>query len=166
MKVSLVVAVAENHVIGRDNGDIPWRIRTDLQHYKQLTLGHPIIMGRRTHESIGKPLPGRLNIVMTRDHDFRAAGCEVVHDAQAALAVAEASGADEAFVIGGGQIYDDLLPFVTTMYLTRVHAQPAGEAHFTFAENEWRVTSTEAHSADAAKDDEFAFTFMTLVRKT
>lgn len=165
MEVAFVVAVAENGVIGRDNGDIPWRIKTDIRHYKEITMGHPIIMGRKTHESIGKPLPGRLNIVMTRDHSFRAEGCVVVQDATEALRVAQNHGSECAMVIGGGQIYANFLPVANTIYLTRVHASPEGEAHFTFDESEWERVSVEEHPANPEAGDEHPFTFITLKRR-
>lgn len=165
MEVSFVVAVAENGVIGREDGSLPWHIRTDLQHYKQLTLGHPIIMGRKTHESIGKPLPGRTNIVITRELSYASPGCVVVHDSKAAIAAAEQTSANECFVIGGGQIYREMIPYVSTIYLTRVHANPEGTATFTFDESQWTEVESETHPADTEKRDEHAFTFITLKRK-
>ena len=165
MEVSIVVAAAENDVIGRTDGSIPWRIRTDIRHFRDLTMGHPIIMGRKTYETFRRPLPGRVNIVITRNTEFEAEGCTVVHNGLEALdAAAKSSGADEVFVIGGGQIYIDLLPQTSTLYLTRVHAQPEGEAHFRFNAAEWKEVNVEHHPADAEKENEYPFTFLTLKR--
>jgi dihydrofolate reductase len=122
-------------------------------------------MGRKTHESIGKPLPGRLNIVMTHDRSFHAEGCVVVHDTTEALRAAEGHGSGGALVIGGGQIYASFLPMANTIYLTRVHATPEGEAHFTFDEGEWEPVSVEEHPANGETDDQHPFTFITLKRR-
>jgi dihydrofolate reductase len=160
--ITLIVAAAENDVIGRDNGDIPWRIKTDMKRFRSLTMGHPIIVGRKTYETFAKPLTGRQNIVMTRDSSYEAPGCVVVHDVDAAIAAAESN---DIFVIGGGGIYDAFLPVANTIELTRVHAKPEGEAHFRFDESDWEVVSEEPHTADPEADDHEAFTFVTLKRR-
>lgn len=158
--ISLIVAAAENDVIGRD-GTMPWHLWTDLLRFKALTMGKPVVMGRRTHESIGRPLPGRRNIVVTRRADYEAPGCEVVGSIDEAIEAAE--DATEIMVIGGGEIYRQLLPRADRIYLTRVHLDCDGDAYFPGLDpDEWRVTEEAAHAADAANDH--AFTIMTLDR--
>jgi len=160
MKLSLVVAVAENDVIGKKGVMLPWRLSADLQHFRELTTGAPIIMGRTTYETIGRPLPGRLNIILTRDANFTAEGCTVVHSLADALSAAH--NAPEAFVIGGGSIYDLALPEVTTMYLTRVHARPEGDVFFRYNPAEWREEKLGEHPAD--EKNEHSCTFYRLTR--
>lgn len=127
MLISLIAALTPDHVIGRDN-DLPWRIPSELRHFRALTMGKPMIMGRRNHESIGRPLPGRKNIVLTRNPAFRAEGCTVVHDMQAAL---DACGdAPEVMVIGGADLYRAFLPRAGRLYLTWVEAGIAGDTFF------------------------------------
>jgi dihydrofolate reductase len=159
--ISLVVAAADNDVIGRDGG-LPWRLPADLRHFRELTMGKPIVMGRLTWESIGRPLPGRQNIVMTRQSAYAAEGADVV--ATAEEAVAAAGGADEIMVIGGAQVYAEFLPRAGRIYLTRVHAEPAGDVRFPpVDEAEWRETSRDVHGADA--EHEYAFSFLVLERR-
>lgn len=124
--VSLIAAVAANGVIG-DGREIPWRLPADLQRFKQITVGHVVIMGRKTYESIGKPLVNRRNFVVSRDPDYRAPGCEVVPSVANALRLA---GDGEVFVIGGGEIYRAALPFADRLYVTRVDLAPAGDVFF------------------------------------
>ncbi|MDP9095804.1 MAG: dihydrofolate reductase, partial [Pseudomonadota bacterium] len=129
MILSLVVARADNGVIGRDNA-LPWHISADLRHFKQLTVGKPVVMGRRTFESIGKPLSGRHNIVLTRDRDWRAGGVTVapnLAEAVAAAGLQPNARADEIMIIGGAQIYAEALPSARRVYLTEVHTSPAGD---------------------------------------
>ncbi len=132
-KIILVVAVAQNGVIGRD-GDLPWRLPSDLKRFKQLTLGKPVVMGRKTWDSIGRPLPGRPNIVVTRDASFAAPGATVVSSLDEGLAVAqreaEALGVDEVCVIGGGQIYAQVFDRADILHVTRVEADVAGDTRF------------------------------------
>lgn len=157
MRVSLIVAVSENGCIGRE-GDLPWRLPEDLRRFKQLTLGHPIIMGRKTYESIGRPLPGRDNIVVTRQPGYSAPGCTVVGSLPEALAAANASGAAEAFIIGGASLYAEALPLADTLQLTRVHAEVAGDVHLPpIPWRAFRCLATEAHSAD--ERHAYAYTF-------
>jgi dihydrofolate reductase len=125
--VSILAAVARNGVIGRDNG-LPWRLPEDLKRFKTLTLGHPVIMGRRTFDSIGRALPGRENIVVTRAREYDAPGCRVVHSLGAALSAA--AGADEAFVIGGAEIYALALPLARRLYMTEIDADVEGDTVF------------------------------------
>jgi dihydrofolate reductase len=133
MRLSLIVAVAQNGVIGRDN-DLPWKLSGDLKRFKAVTMGKPIVMGRKTYESIGRPLPGRANIVMTRDPEFSADGIDVVHDLSSAVAAGESaakeSGADEIMVIGGANIYTAALSEADRLYVTEVHSVIEGDVRF------------------------------------
>lgn len=148
IKIAFVIAVAENGVIGKD-GDLPWRLSSDLKMFRQLTMNKPIIMGRRTWESLPKrPLDGRDNIVVTRDTNFKAEGAHVVHSIDAALELgrkfAEARGADEISVIGGAQIYKDTLDRADRIYLTEVHGAPEGDTVFPPLDGEkWREVGSE-----------------------
>lgn len=160
LRVCLIVAVAENGVIGRD-GALPWRIPEDLQHFKRTTLGKPIIMGRKTWESIGKPLPGRTNIVVTRQKDFRAPGATVVADLAAAYEAAELSGAEEAMVIGGAEIYAAALDDAACIHLTEVHTAPEGDTTFEFDRTAWRQVAREDHAGVEGRP---AYSFVTLER--
>jgi dihydrofolate reductase len=145
--IAFVVAVAENGVIGRDGG-LPWRQSSDLKRFRQLTMGKPIVMGRKTFQSIGKPLDGRDNIVVSRDPAFRPDGVEVAATAPQALSIARAAACrrqvDEIMVIGGAQIYAELLPDAGRIYLTRVHCRDEGDAHFADLEpGIWREVHRE-----------------------
>lgn len=158
--ISIIVAASTNNVIGAQ-GELPWRLSDDLKRFKQLTMGKPIVMGRRTFESIGRPLPGRQNIVITRQPGYDAAGCDVV--ASPAAALAAAADAAEAMIIGGSQVYELFLPKASRLYLTRVHVDIEGDAYFPdFDETAWHLLSSEAHEASDAND--FAFDFMTYER--
>lgn len=157
MIVTLVVARADNGVIGRDNA-LPWRLPADLRHFKRLTLGKPVIMGRRTFESIGKPLPGRENIVLTRDTGWQAAGVTVA----AGLDTALANDAPEVSVIGGAQVYAVALPLADRIYLTEVHATPDGDTVLPPFGPEWQEVAREDH---AAEGDQPAYSFVTLERR-
>lgn len=165
LKLAIVVAVAENGVIGRGN-ELPWQLPDDLRRFKELTLGKPIIMGRRTHESIGRALPGRMNIVVTRQAGLQAPGCIVVHSfADALLAAADAPGdATEAAVIGGAQLYGVALPEVSRIHLTRVHASIPGDTLFPALQaHEWRETTVAQHPADERHAYSFSYVEMTRV---
>ncbi|MBL4780720.1 MAG: dihydrofolate reductase [Porticoccaceae bacterium] len=146
-RISLIVAVADNCVIGSNN-QLPWRISADLKYFKRVTLGKPIIMGRLTYESIGKPLPGRRNIVMTRDSTWRAEGVTRAGDLNEALTIAgkiaDDADLDEVMVIGGATIYREALPRADRLYLTRVHTRVEGDAFFPELDlSEWRETLVE-----------------------
>ncbi len=161
MTISLVVAASTNNVIGRDGG-LPWHLPDDLRHFKRLTTGKPVIMGRRTFESIGRPLPNRHNLVMTRDPDYAAEGCDVVTSVDEALDAA--AGAGEVMVIGGGQVYRDFLPHADRIYLTRVQAEVDGDTYFPeIGEAEWLLVSTEHHADDDRHD--YAFDLMVFERR-
>ena len=162
MKLSLIVAVSENNIIG-DSNQIPWHLPADLRHFKAITTGHPIIMGRKTYQSIGRALPNRRNIIVTRNTDFAAPGCTVVNSLESALAVAQEEISDEVFVIGGAAIYALALPSATTLYLTRVHVTVQGDTSFDFAPEDWEVITTERHAAD--EKNAYAYSFITLQRR-
>jgi len=144
--ISIITAMDENRVIGRANA-LPWRLPNDLRRFRRLTTGHAVIMGRRNYESIGRPLPERRNIVITRQPGYSAPGCQVVHSLEQALA---AAGEDpEIFIIGGAEIYAQALPRAARLYLTLVHAAVAGDVRFPpFDQGEWREIERERHEAD------------------
>lgn len=153
--ISIIVAASTNNVIGAE-GNLPWRLSDDLRRFKATTMGKPIVMGRKTWDSIGRPLPGRQNIVITRQPDFVAEGCDVV--ASIDEAVSAAGGAEEIMVIGGSQVYALFLPLADRVYLTRVHAECAGDAFFSeLDEREWRLTSEESHQADERNQFDYSF---------
>lgn len=140
--VSLIAAMDRKRLIGRDNA-LPWRLPEDLRHFKATTLGKPVIMGRKTWESLGRPLPGRRNIVVSRNAGYAAAGAELATSLPAALALA--GDADEAFVIGGAELYRQALPLAQRLYLTEIDAEFAGDAWFPeFAAAEWREAARDA----------------------
>jgi len=152
VRVSLIWAMADNGVIGLDNG-LPWRLPVDMKHFMTTTLGKPVVMGRKTLESMKSPLPGRSNIVLTRDPSWQRDGVQVVRDLPAAMALAEQQGlidgVDEAMVIGGAEIYALALPIAERLYVTRVHAQPAGDVYFPPIDlTAWRLLSQQQHQAD------------------
>lgn len=158
---SLVVAVAQNGVIGRNNM-LPWRLPADLAYFKRVTMGHPIVMGRRTYESIGRPLPGRDNIVVTHNRDFAAPGCIVAHSLDEAWKAA--NGAEEVSVIGGTALFRDTLPIADRIHLTEVQARVDGDTFFpAFNRDEWRETEVARHPADARH--QYPFRIVVLDRK-
>lgn len=158
--ITLVVAAADNGVIGRDD-KMPWHLPADLSHFKLLTWGKPILMGRKTFESIGKPLPGRTNIVVTRDAAWARPGVVVAHTLDAAFAAAGA--AAEVMVIGGAQVYAECLPLASRVELTRVHGDIAGDTHFPPLDpKQWREVARHEHAADAR--NEYALTFLSYER--
>jgi dihydrofolate reductase len=152
--------VANNGVIGRD-GDLPWRLPDDLKAFKRLTLGKPVVMGRKTWESIGRPLPGRQNVVMTRSDNYEAPGAEVVRSASEVLELLD--GEDEIMVIGGGAVYQQFLGHADRIYLTEVDAEIEGDVSFPeFDRSEWLDVAREYHPAD--ERHEHAFTLVQLAR--
>lgn len=166
--VVFVVAVADNGVIGRDNA-MPWHLKSDLAHFRTVTMGRPVVMGRKTFLSIGRPLPGRTNIVVTRDPDFRAAGIVVVHDPVTALEIARGDAlrrfAAEIMVIGGGEIYAQLMDRADRIEMTRVHATPDGDARFpALIAGNWEEVANSPHEAGPA--DSAAFSFVTYRRRS
>lgn len=163
MRLSLIVAIARNRVIGRDGG-LPWRLSADLRRFKSLTMGHHLIMGRKTYDSLGRPLPGRTSIVLTRQTQFVAAeGVLLASNLDAALAMARERGDAEAFVIGGAEIYRLALPRCDRAYVTRVAAEVEGDTRLEgWDESQWRLEAAEPHSAD--DKNEYDFTFETYSR--
>lgn len=158
MKISLLVAMAENRAIGRD-GRLPWHLSADLKRFKKLTLGHVVIMGRKTFESIGRPLPRRRSIVLSRDPDYVARGAETAGSLDEALA--RAAGEDEVFIVGGSQVFAEALPRADRLYLTRVHAEVEGDVFFPELDPDaWELLSEERHEADGRHD--YAFSFLIL----
>lgn len=161
MKISIIVAAAANNVIGRDGG-LPWHLPEDLRRFKELTLGKPLLMGRKTHESIGRPLPGRQNIVLTRQTGYEATGCKVVGTIESALAIAK--GAEELMVIGGNAVYEMMLPLCERIYLTRVHEAVDGDTFFPEIDtNHWQLTDRQDFAANP--DRPHAFSFLVLDRR-
>ena len=159
--ISLIVAASENNVIGV-RGDLPWHLSDDLKRFKKLTMGKPIVMGRKTYESIGRPLPGRQNIIISRQDGFEADGCTVVDSPETAI---EAAGdAEEIMIIGGGHVYEEFLPDADRIYLTRVHTEIDGDVFLPeLSEESWHETSSETRSADDNND--FDITFAVLERR-
>jgi dihydrofolate reductase len=161
MKRSMIVAMAENRVIGVNN-KLPWYLPNDLKYFKQVTMGKPILMGRLTYESIGKPLPGRTNIVITRNEDWSTDGVKVVHSLEQAYQLAESvcniDGQDEMMVIGGDQIYQTSLPSIDRIYLTKVHSEVNGDAFFPELNwAEWREVGREDFSAEGPNPYDYSF---------
>ena len=146
-RLAMIAAMSRNRVIGRDNA-LPWHISADLKHFKRTTLGKPVVMGRKTYESIGRPLPGRTNIVVTRQPDYSAPGVRVATSTESALAlaseVATGDGASEVMVIGGEQLYRSLLPHAERLYLTEVDAEVEGDAFFPELDAGWQPVSEES----------------------
>jgi dihydrofolate reductase len=158
-KLTLVVAVAKNGVIGRD-GKLPWRLSSDMKRFKAATMGKPVLMGRKTWDSLPKkPLPGRQNLILTRDADFKADGAWVYTDLAAMLAaaraMAEAAGAEEACVIGGAQLYDAVLRQADRIILTEVNLSPEGDARLDLDLSQWREVSREDVAAGPNDDADF-----------
>jgi dihydrofolate reductase len=163
----LVVAVAENGIIGRDN-ELPWRLPGDAKHFYKKTIGKPVVMGRQTFLSMGKPLPGRANIVMTRDPDFRADGVLVAMDLKSALALANKEAkrmkAEEIAIIGGSGVFAETLPLAARLEITEVHGKPEGDTHFPeFDRAEWRETTRDGPHKESGAT--FPYTFVTLERR-
>lgn len=163
MRLSILAALTSNGVIGRDNV-LPWRQSTDLKRLKSLTMGHHVIMGRVTFDTVGKPLPGRANIIITRREGLEIGGATVVHSLEEAIRIAAAAGESEAFVLGGAEIYAQALHRADRMYLTRIHAELEGDAFFPEFDDvsEWRLTDAEHFEAD--EKNEYPYSFLTYDR--
>jgi dihydrofolate reductase len=156
MRLSIIAAMSVNRVIGSNN-DLPWRLPADLKRFKSLTLGHPLIMGRKTLESIGQPLPGRTTVVITHQVGYAPAGVLVAHSIEQALEIA--AGDDEVFVAGGGQIYQQLLPRADRLYLTSIHEEFEGDTNFPeFEESDWKLISEEDYAPD--EKNPYPYTFL------
>lgn len=162
MTIALIAAISQNRVLGKDN-ELVWHLPKDMRWFKTKTMGYPVVMGRKTFESFGNPLPGRTNIVITRNPDYQAEGTIVVSSLDAALAEAARYHTDTIFVAGGAEIYRQALPLADTMYLTHVHAQVEGDAFFPeFSETEWQPVATESVPAD--EKHAYPFDFVTWKR--
>ena len=164
MTLSIIVAMSANRVIGRNNA-LPWRLKTDLARFQQLTMGHWLLMGRKTFESIGRPLPGRKTVVLSGRPDYAPPGVLVAHSLDEALSLAgREDPAEEMFVAGGEQVYRQTIGRSRRLYLTLVNHDFDGDAHFPeFEESRWALISSEDHPADA--DNPYAFSFLTYDRK-
>lgn len=157
--LSLIVAVARNRVIGLNN-TLPWHLSEDLKRFRALTTGHHIIMGRKTYESLGRLLPGRTTVIITRNKDYQIEGALIAHSLQAAIALCKDD--TEAFVIGGAELYEDGLKFANKLYMTEVELEVAGDAFFPVIDlNEWQETSREAHTSAQG----LPFNYVTYVNK-
>lgn len=159
MHISAIVAISENRVMGKNN-QLPWHLPADLRHFKEITLGKPIIMGRKTFESIGRPLPGRQNIVITRDKTFQAPGCSVFHSIDSALS---ALNEEEAFIIGGAQLFEQMMPRIECIYLTIIHENFEGDVVFPELDiSQWK----EIDRLDCQPDEKnmYSYSFITLCR--
>lgn len=161
MIVSIIVAASRNNVIGKDN-DLVWHLSSDLKRFKKLTTGHHIIMGRKTFESIGKPLPNRTSIIITRQPDYKVDGCIVVNSLEEALNRVEND--EEVFIIGGGSIYSEAVEKADKLYLTRVHADVDGDTYFPkLVYKEWETLSREDHLPD--EKNPYPYSFIDMKRK-
>ncbi len=163
MRLSIIAALTTNGVIGRDNG-IPFRQSTDLKRLKSLTMGHHFIMGRKTYESVGRPLPGRITVVITRRDDYAPEGVIVVKTLEEAIRIAAAAGDDEPFIAGGAEIFELAIHRADRMYLTRVHADVEGDTVFPDFDDvsEWHLTDAEHFEAD--EKNEYPYSFLTYDR--
>ena len=168
MLISLIVAHSSNRVIGID-GQLPWHIPDDLKYFKAITMGKPIIMGRKTFDSIGKPLPGRLNIIITKNTDLTIEECVVVNNLEAAITEAknyfktQDTDQEEIFIIGGAQIFKQSMEFVNKIYITEVHADYAGDVFFDeLSDNDWIEVSRDLHDSE---NDKIPFSFVTYCKK-
>jgi dihydrofolate reductase len=160
MTVTIVVAISENHVIGKDN-KLLWYLPNDLKHFKEITTGHTVIMGRKTYESVGKPLPKRRNIIITRQA-ITIDGCEVVNSIEAALGLC--AGEDEVFIVGGAEIYKQSLPLTDRIYLTVVHKEFDGDSFFPeIKKREWKEVHREDYQPD--EKNSLPYSFITLERE-
>ena len=163
MIISTIVAVAKNGVIGANN-EIPWYLPADLAFFKRTTLNHHILMGRNCYESIGKPLPKRTNMILTRDPFFRVSGCVVVHSVEEAIELAETNGEEELFIIGGGVVYEQTLSLCNRLYYTEVDITPQGDVFFPAVDwEQWKQVSFSEHEAD--EKNKFPYSFCLNYRK-
>jgi len=161
MRISAIAAMSENRVIGLNN-QMPWHLPADLKHFKTITLGYPILMGRKTFDSIGRPLPDRCNVVITRDVDFVAPGCVTANSIDTALSAVSYS--NEIFVIGGAALFQQMLPQISRLYLTVIHHEFQGDTFFPeINPAEWNKLSHEDHVADG--ENAYAYSFLVLERK-
>ncbi len=158
MIVSAIVAATENWVIGKGN-EIPWYLSSDFKYFKKTTLNHHIVMGRHTYISIGRPLPKRTNVILTRNPFYAVQNCMVVHSIQEALELAYDNGEQEVFIIGGGKVYEKAMPFLDKVYLTVVHTEVEGDTFFPkLVTEKWKeISSSERQKADEKNDFDYTF---------
>ncbi|GJM61953.1 dihydrofolate reductase [Persicobacter diffluens] len=156
MEINLIVATGKNRAIGL-NGQMPWHLPADLKYFKKTTMGYPVIMGRKTFESIGRPLPGRLNIVVSRNKAYEASGCQTVTDLPAAFALAEQENPKACFMIGGGQLYHEILPHAHRVYITEIQESFDADTYFPELTEEWKEISRERHQADEKNPYDYDF---------
>jgi dihydrofolate reductase len=155
MTISIIAAMGKNRELGFQN-KLPWSLPDDLKHFREVTRGHAVIMGRKTHEAVGRVLPDRKNIIITRDAAYQAEGCVIVHTIEDAIAAAQ--GDDEVFVIGGAEIYKLALPYAQKMLLTFIDVAPQADAYFPeFDESEWRIVDSVPHEKDGEHPYQFIF---------
>ena len=164
MTISIIAAVASNNIIGRDN-KLPWHMPADLKWFKKLTMGHHVLMGRKTFEEFKKPLPGRTNVVITRNPNWSADGVAMARSLDEAISKAEAAGDPEIFVIGGAEVFAQVLHRAGRMYITRIHAEPEGDTFFPEFDdvNEWKLVDSEHFEAD--EKNAYPYSFLTYERK-
>lgn len=157
MIVSCIVATAKNRVIGKNN-QMPWHLPADLAYFKRTTLGHHVIMGRKNYQAIGRPLPDRTNIIVTRDRSFNCSNCEVVHNLEDALLLAKKNGEQEAFIIGGGNIYEQTIRYWDKLYLTEINLETDGDVFFPELNWEnWTLVSEKKHQKDEKNPYDYSF---------
>lgn len=157
MKISMIAAMAHERVIGKDN-QMPWHLPADLAHFKRVTLGKPVLMGRKTFESIGRPLPGRRNLVLSRNSDYRVDGVEMISSLEEVISRLQGEGVEELMVIGGGYLYEQLLPKADCLYLTRIDLVVEGDTRFpAFDDSQWQRIACESHPADEKNPHPYSF---------
>jgi len=161
MRLSIIVAMDDNRLIGKGNG-LPWHLPADLAFFKKITTGNSILMGRKTYDSIGKPLPNRRNIVISRNSEISITGCEVVNSIEKALSITKEE--EEVMIIGGANLFEQLLPDVSRLYITHIDGEFEGETYFPhYDENDWLEVSYESHQPD--EKNKYAYHFVLLKRK-
>ena len=162
MKISQIVAISENRAIGKDN-DLIWRLPADLKHFKEVTMGHCMLMGRKNFESIGRPLPGRTTIIVTRDTNYKMEGCHVVNSIESGIELAKSLNEQELMVIGGGEIYNQTLSITQKLYLTEVHERFDADTFYPeIDDKDWKLVEEESFQKD--EKNPFDYTFKTLER--
>jgi dihydrofolate reductase len=162
VKLSIIVATAPDGAIGKDN-QLLWHLPADMKFFKEKTMGHHIIMGRKTYESIGRPLPGRTTVIVTRDKTYKAEGCVVVNSLPEAIEKAQAAGDDEAMITGGAEIYKLAVEFADTIYLTEVQGKFEADTFFNFDKSAWEIIEKQNHKAD--EKNKFDYNFIILHKK-
>jgi len=158
MEISIIVATAPNGAIGKDN-KLLWHLPADMKFFKEKTMGHHIIMGRKTYESIGKPLPGRTTVIITRDKSYKAEGCKITHSLNDAITLAKESGETEAMIVGGAEIYNQAIDFADTVYLTEVKGEFEADSYFHMNRKrvQWTCTDRIDHTADEKNKYDYSF---------